>query len=83
MRQAVEFLLYVLWDMGFKVGHATRTVEECIRLSKTDMTIRTAILESRCICGKQALVAELESRFDKEVVRRYRPGIHRRQACRA
>ncbi len=68
MRKAVEFLLYVLWDMGFKVGHATRTVEECIRLSKTDMTIRTAILESRHICGFEPLVSELESRFDKEVV---------------
>jgi [protein-PII] uridylyltransferase len=68
MRKAVEFLLYVLWDMGFKVGHATRTVEECIRLSKTDMTIRTAILESRYVCGRQALVTELETRFDREIV---------------
>jgi [protein-PII] uridylyltransferase len=68
MRKAVEFLLYILWDMGFKVGHATRTVEECIRLSKTDMTIRTAILESRLICGCATLYADLEQRFDKEVV---------------
>ncbi len=68
MRKAVEFLLYILWDMGFKVGHATRTVEECIRLSKTDMTIRTAILESRLICGCATLFADLETRFDHEVV---------------
>ena len=68
MRKAVEFLLYVLWDLGFKVGHATRTLEECIRLSKTDMTIRTAILESRDICGCERLVKELETRFDKEIV---------------
>ena len=68
MRKAIEFLLYVLWDMGFKVGHATRTVEECIQLSKTDMTIRTAILESRYVCGAAALVAELEKRFDAEIV---------------
>ncbi|AYC99433.1 [protein-PII] uridylyltransferase [Neorhizobium sp. NCHU2750] len=68
MRKAVEFLLYILWDMGFKVGHATRTVEECIRLSKTDMTIRTAILEARLICGCEILFADLENRFDREVV---------------
>ncbi|MCF6369384.1 [protein-PII] uridylyltransferase [Rhizobium halophilum] len=68
MRRAIEFLLYVLWDMGFKVGHATRTVEECIQLAKTDMTIRTAILESRYICGEEALVGELEKRFDAEIV---------------
>ncbi|NKL33853.1 [protein-PII] uridylyltransferase [Rhizobium leguminosarum bv. viciae] len=66
--KAVEFMLYVLWDMGFKVGHATRTVEECIALSKSDMTIRTAILEMRYICGLQGLETELETRFDKEIV---------------
>ncbi|WP_353622903.1 [protein-PII] uridylyltransferase [Aliirhizobium terrae] len=68
MRKAVEFLLYVLWDMGFKVGHATRTIEECIRLSRTDMTIRTAILESRHICGSEHLVGQLETRFDRDIV---------------
>ena len=68
MRRAIEFLLYVLWDMGFKVGHATRTVEESIQLSKADMTIRTAILESRYICGDEALLAELETRFDTDIV---------------
>ncbi|MBO9097091.1 MULTISPECIES: [protein-PII] uridylyltransferase [unclassified Rhizobium] len=66
--KAVEFVLYVLWDMGFKVGHATRTIEECIRLSKSDMTIRTAILETRFICGYRPLATELEGRFDKEIV---------------
>ncbi len=53
MHKAVEFVLYLLWDLGFKVGHATRTVDECVRLSKSDMTIRTAILEVRAICGKK------------------------------
>ncbi len=66
--KAVEFMLYMLWDMGFKVGHATRTVEECIALSKSDMTIRTAILEMRYICGLKPLETELEARFDKEIV---------------
>src|SRR3984957_7109935 len=39
-----EALLYCLWDMGLKVGHATRTVSECIRQAKADMTVRTALL---------------------------------------
>src|SRR5215212_9433691 len=42
-----EGILYCLWDMGLKVGHATRSVDECIRQAKADMTIRTALLESR------------------------------------
>ena len=66
--KAVEFILYMLWDMGFKVGHATRTVEECIREAKSDMTVRTAILETRYICGNVALERELQARFDKEIV---------------
>ena len=63
-----EVILYCLWDMGLKVGHATRTVSECIRQSKADMTIRTAILEARFLLGERKLYDELMTRFDKEVV---------------
>src|SRR6266576_2261463 len=49
--QVIEFVLYVLWDLGFKVGQAVRSLDECIRLAKDDITIRTAILESRPIWG--------------------------------
>ncbi|SHF62180.1 UTP--GlnB (protein PII) uridylyltransferase, GlnD [Kaistia soli DSM 19436] len=65
----VEFMLYMLWDLGLKVGHATRNVDECIRLSHGDMTIRTAILESRFLWGEEKLFADLEQRFDNEVVK--------------
>jgi [protein-PII] uridylyltransferase len=65
----VEAMLYVLWDLGLKVGHATRSLDECIRLAKADMTIRTAVLEIRPLAGETALVDELMARFDHEVVR--------------
>ncbi|WP_346893024.1 [protein-PII] uridylyltransferase [uncultured Roseibium sp.] len=67
--QVVEYILYMLWDLGLKVGHATRNIDECIRLSKTDMTIRTAILEARYIWGDEPLFDDLVSRFDEEVVK--------------
>ena len=63
-----EAILYCLWDMGLKVGHATRSVDECIRQAKADMTIRTAMLEARFILGDQKLFDELVQRFDKQVV---------------
>ena len=63
-----EAILYCLWDMGLKVGHATRSVDECIRQAKADMTIRTAILESRFLNGDRALFDELATRFDRNVV---------------
>src|ERR1700691_2626890 len=59
-----EALLYCLWDMGLKVGHATRTVSECIRQAKADMTTRTALLEARYLFGD---INELTSRVNKEV----------------
>ncbi|HEX5213235.1 MAG TPA: [protein-PII] uridylyltransferase, partial [Pseudolabrys sp.] len=68
-----EAILYCLWDTGLKVGHATRSVDECIRQSKADMTIRTAILEARFLLGDKKLFDELVTRFDDEVVRNTAP----------
>ena len=66
--QIVEFMLYLLWDLGLKVGHAVRSVEDCIRLSKTDFTIRTSLLETRPIAGQPKLFVELKRRFAKDIV---------------
>src|SRR6202000_3108130 len=63
-----EAILYCLWDLGLKVGHATRSVDECIRQAKADMTIRTAVLEARFLFGDRKLFDELATRFDKQVV---------------
>jgi [protein-PII] uridylyltransferase len=65
----IEYMLYALWDLGFKVGHASRTVEECIRLSREDFTIRTSILEARQLTGDVELAEELKRRFRDEVVK--------------
>ncbi|MCG8690082.1 MAG: [protein-PII] uridylyltransferase [Minwuiales bacterium] len=64
----VEHMLYLLWDTGLKVGHATRSVDDCMRLAKSDITIRTALLEARYIWGDQELFQELKARYRKEVV---------------
>src|SRR5712672_1879548 len=66
--QVAEAILYCLWDMGLKVGHATRSVDESIRQARGDMTIRTAILETRFLTGDRPLYDELVERFDREVV---------------
>jgi len=67
--QIAEAILYCLWDMGLKVGHATRSIDECIRQSKADMTIRTSILEARYLLGDRKLYDDLMARFEKDVVR--------------
>jgi [protein-PII] uridylyltransferase len=64
----VEYLLYLLWDLGIKVGHATRTVDQCIKLAQADMTIRTALLDARLILGDEQLFGDLLDGFRKQVV---------------
>ena len=64
----VEYILYLLWDVGFKVGHATRSVDQCIKLSRADMTIRTALLDARLIFGDETLFGELQEKFASGVV---------------
>ena len=64
----VEYLLYLLWDLGLKVGHATRSVEQSLKLSRSDITIRTALIDARYILGDQSLFAQLTRRFQAEVV---------------
>ena len=64
----VEYILYLLWDLGFKVGHATRTVAECIRAGRDDMTIRTALVDARYLCGDESLFDEFIEAFKTKIV---------------
>ncbi len=68
--KVVEFLLYALWDARQKVGHATRTIEDCLALARTDNTIMTSILEARFICGDATLFADMNGRYRKSVVKK-------------
>jgi [protein-PII] uridylyltransferase len=65
----VESVLYPLWDLKLKVGHSTRSIDDCLREARGDMTIRTALLEARFICGERALFDEFARRFDVELVK--------------
>ena len=51
----IESVLYILWDLKLKVGHATRTIRDCVRLGAEDFTIQTALLEHRFVTGDAAL----------------------------
>lgn len=68
VEQVVEAMLYQLWDLGLKVGHAVRSVDECLRAAKADVTIRTGLLECRPLWGEASLADELKRRFAREIV---------------
>jgi [protein-PII] uridylyltransferase len=64
-----ESILHVLWDLGFKVGHATRTIDQCIKYAQSDVTICTSLLDARLIHGDQRLFDALQQRFASDVVK--------------
>ncbi|MCC6926743.1 [protein-PII] uridylyltransferase [Novosphingobium sp.] len=66
--QVIEAMLYFLWDLGLKVGHSSRSLDDVVRMAKGDLTIRTALLEGRYVWGDQALFDEAQRRFWAEVV---------------
>jgi [protein-PII] uridylyltransferase len=63
----IETMLYILWDLKLKVGHSSRTVADCVRLGREDITIRTALLEHRFIVGHAPLAAELDDKLWSEL----------------
>ena len=66
--QVIEAILYTLWDLGLKVGHSSRSVDEMIRAAKDDLTVRTALLEARFIWGDRDLYESGAARFSAEVM---------------
>ena len=65
--QVIETILYALWDMGLKVGHSSRSLDDMVRQAKADVTIRTALLEARYVWGDTALYEQAAARFKAEV----------------
>jgi len=65
----IEFVHYVLWDLGLKVGSASRSVGEALALARSDMTVRTTLLEARVLAGDPALGEGVLKRFRAEVAR--------------
>ena len=63
----IESMLYMLWDLKLKVGHASRTIKDCIRLGREDFTIRTTFLEHRFLTGDTALAGELAARLHSDL----------------
>ena len=68
IEEMAEQILYLLWDIGFKVGHSTRSVKEALEQANTDMQTKTAMLESRFLAGDLVLSHEFRDQFRKKCV---------------
>lgn len=69
--QVIEQVLYLLWDIGFKVGHSTRTIKEAIAAANSDMVTKTAMLESRLVTGDPGLEQKFRQQFRTRCVAGY------------
>lgn len=65
--QVTEFVLYVLWDLGLKIGSSARSMDEALSVGKADMTVRTALLEARPLAGDAGLAETFLTRFRQQV----------------
>ncbi|WP_374944699.1 [protein-PII] uridylyltransferase [Sphingomonas sp.] len=63
----IESMLYALWDLGLKIGHSSRSLDEMVRQAKADVTVRTALLEARYVVGDTTVYDEASRRFKAEV----------------
>ena len=66
LQELVQGVLYLLWDMGFKVGHACRSIQECIEQAKLDPENKTSLMDARLIAGNAELFAQFQVRFQKD-----------------
>ncbi len=64
----IEYMLYMLWDLGLKVGHAARAVDDCIKRAKADQQILTNLLDARRIAGDKPLFDNLMERLYREAI---------------
>ena len=69
VNEMIKQVLYALWDIGFKVGHATRSIREACDHANRDNISKTALLESRFLAGRERLVAEFRQRFEQTCIR--------------
>ena len=68
--QVIEAMLYILWDLGLKIGHSSRGLDDMVHMARGDNTIRTALLEGRYVWGDQALYDEASASRSASAVKR-------------
>jgi [protein-PII] uridylyltransferase len=63
LRQRIETFISGCWDAGLEIGSSVRTIDECLAEAQKDVTVQTALLESRAICGNATLYRNFQRRF--------------------
>lgn len=64
----IKEVVYPLWDIGVDVGHATRSVKECISIAGSDYQVLTSLLDARFICGMSFLYSDLMDELHRKIL---------------
>ena len=62
-----ETILYALWDTRLQVGHAVRTVKDCVRIASSDLTVKTSLIDARYLCGQPELRDDFFKTLEREI----------------
>ncbi|MFO8084310.1 MAG: [protein-PII] uridylyltransferase [Desulfobacterales bacterium] len=66
----VREVVYPLWDQGLEIGHATRSLRECVKMAAKDYDILTPLLDARFICGISPLYMELMKQVREKILKK-------------
>ncbi|MCX7869787.1 MAG: DUF294 nucleotidyltransferase-like domain-containing protein, partial [Terrimicrobiaceae bacterium] len=69
MEEVIRAMVAALWDIGFKVGHAARSLQGAVAHANKDLVSKAALLEARFLCGERGVFQEFKERFFDECVR--------------
>jgi len=61
-------MLYLLWDLNLDVGYSVRSAKDCLEQAGQDVTVRTALLDARLLCGNPDLYASFENKVGKSIL---------------
>jgi [protein-PII] uridylyltransferase len=65
-QETIGQFLTLLWDIGLEIGHSVRTVEQCVAIARSDITVATNIMESRTLLGDESLREDLQAKTAPE-----------------
>jgi [protein-PII] uridylyltransferase len=67
----IDGILYPLWDIGLKIGHSTRGLDDCIKVANTDMQSKTSLIEARLVVGDEALFHQFQKALQAKCIKGY------------
>jgi len=71
LAKLMDSILYPLWDLGFKIGHSVRTIQECVQVANGDMQAKTSLIEARFVVGDEKLFEKFRKTVEAKCVDGY------------